>query len=123
MLRPIRVVIVDDSTLMRQMLKHVLDSDRDIEVVGSAGDPFEAREVIKTANPDVVTLDVEMPKMDGIAFLEKIMTLRPMPVIMVSSLTRPVPRPRFRPWNSGPSIMSPNPPALTGWDSSGCAKS
>ncbi|MGI9419064.1 MAG: protein-glutamate methylesterase/protein-glutamine glutaminase [Geminicoccaceae bacterium] len=86
--RPIRVVVVDDSALMRQMLRSVLGSDPDIEVVGAAPDPLSARQMIKDFDPDVVTLDVEMPKMDGLAFLEKIMTLRPMPVIMVSSLTK-----------------------------------
>lgn len=81
-------MIVDDSALMRQMLRSVLDGDPDIEVVGAAPDPFCARQMIKDLNPDVITLDVEMPKMDGLTFLEKIMTLRPMPVIMVSSLTK-----------------------------------
>ena len=83
----IRVLVVDDSALMRQMLRSILDGDPEIEVIGTAPDPLSARQMIKDLNPDVVTLDVEMPKMDGIAFLEKIMTLRPMPVIMVSSLT------------------------------------
>ncbi len=86
--RPIRVVIVDDSSLMREMLKAVIAQEPGIEVAGVARDPFEAREVIKRTNPDVVTLDIEMPRMDGLSFLEKIMTLRPTPVIMVSSLTQ-----------------------------------
>lgn len=86
--RPIRVVIVDDSALMREMLKDILTHEPGIEVAGVARDAFEARQVIKVANPDVVTLDVEMPGMDGLSFLEKIMTLRPTPVIMISSLTR-----------------------------------
>ncbi|KAA0598105.1 two-component system chemotaxis response regulator CheB [Azospirillum lipoferum] len=85
--RPIRVVIVDDSALMREMLKDILTHEAGMEVAGVARDAFEAREVIKATNPDVITLDVEMPKMDGLSFLEKIMTLRPTPVIMVSSLT------------------------------------
>ncbi|MBI5165517.1 MAG: chemotaxis response regulator protein-glutamate methylesterase [Magnetospirillum sp.] len=84
---PIRVLIVDDSALMRQMLAAVLESDPAITVVGTAPDPLVAREKIKALNPDVITLDVEMPRMDGLAFLEKLMTLRPMPVVMVSSLT------------------------------------
>ena len=88
MARAIRVVIVDDSALMREMLKDILGREPGIEVVGVARDPFEAREIIKATNPDVITLDVEMPKMDGLSFLEKIMTLRPTPVIMISSLTR-----------------------------------
>ena len=84
---PIRVLIVDDSALMRQILSAILSSDPAIEVIGTAPDPLVAREKIKALNPDVMTLDVEMPGMDGIAFLEKVMTLRPMPVVMVSSLT------------------------------------
>lgn len=86
--RPIRVVIVDDSNLMREMLTSLLADATGVEVVGAARDAYEAREVIKRTNPDVVTLDVEMPRMDGLSFLEKIMTLRPTPVIMVSSLTQ-----------------------------------
>lgn len=83
----IRVLTVDDSALMRQVLATLLAKDREIEVVGSAPDPFIAREKIKALNPDVLTLDVEMPKMDGLTFLEKLMRGHPMPVVMVSSLT------------------------------------
>ena len=83
----IRVLIVDDSALVRQLLTEVLSADPDIEVVGSAADPFIARDRIKQLNPDVLTLDVEMPRMDGLKFLENLMRLRPMPVVMVSSLT------------------------------------
>jgi two-component system chemotaxis response regulator CheB len=83
----IRVLVVDDSALVREMLTTMLNSDPDIEVVGAAPDPFVAREKIKQLNPDVLTLDVEMPHMDGITFLEKLMRLRPMPVVMVSTLT------------------------------------
>jgi two-component system, chemotaxis family, protein-glutamate methylesterase/glutaminase len=83
----IRVLNVDDSALMRQVLASLLAKDPDIEVIGSAPDPFIAREKIKALNPDVLTLDVEMPKMDGLTFLEKLMRGRPMPVVMVSSLT------------------------------------
>lgn len=83
----IRVVTVDDSALMRQVLAQLLSKDPDIEVVGAAPDPYIAREKIKALNPDVITLDVEMPKMDGLTFLEKLMRGRPMPVVMVSSLT------------------------------------
>ncbi|MCI4662765.1 MAG: chemotaxis response regulator protein-glutamate methylesterase [Neomegalonema sp.] len=85
--RNIRALVVDDSLLMRTMLRSALESERDIEVVGAAKEPYEARQMIKDTNPDVVTLDVEMPGMTGLEFLEKIMTLRPMPVVMVSSLT------------------------------------
>jgi two-component system chemotaxis response regulator CheB len=84
----IRVLIVDDSALVRQLLTQMLESDPGIAVVGAAPDPIAAREMIKALNPDVLTLDIEMPRMDGLAFLEKIMTLRPMPVVMVSSLTQ-----------------------------------
>jgi two-component system chemotaxis response regulator CheB len=84
---PVRVLIVDDSALVRQLLTEMLDGDSDIEVVGAARDPFEAREKIKKLNPDVLTLDVEMPRMDGVTFLTNLMRLRPMPVVMVSSLT------------------------------------
>lgn len=86
--RRVRVLIVDDSAVMRQLLSQLLSEDPEIEVVGTAADPFIARERIKALNPDVVTLDVEMPNMDGVTFLRKIMTLRPMPVIMVSTLTQ-----------------------------------
>ncbi|NET71254.1 MAG: chemotaxis response regulator protein-glutamate methylesterase [Sphaerospermopsis sp. SIO1G2] len=84
----IRVLVVDDSPLMQKMFSEMLGSDKQIEVVGVAADPYEAREKIKQLDPDVITLDVEMPKMDGISFLEKIMRLRPMPVVMLSTLTQ-----------------------------------
>jgi two-component system, chemotaxis family, protein-glutamate methylesterase/glutaminase len=83
----IRVLIVDDSALMRQILTELLSQDPGIEVVGTAPDPYIAREKIKALNPDVLTLDVEMPRMDGLTFLEKLMAGHPMPVVMVSSLT------------------------------------
>ncbi len=86
-MEPIRVLVIDDSALVRQLLTKILNRDRRIEVVGTAPDPIVAREKIKQLNPDVLTLDVEMPRMDGITFLEKLMRLRPMPVVMVSSLT------------------------------------
>ncbi len=83
----IKVLIVDDSALIRSLLTDIIDSQSDMEVVGTAPDPLVARERIKALNPDVLTLDVEMPRMDGLVFLEKLMRLRPMPVLMVSSLT------------------------------------
>lgn len=83
----IRVLIVDDSALMRQILTELLSQDQEIEVIGAAPDPYIAREKIKALDPDVLTLDVEMPRMDGLTFLEKLMAGRPMPVVMVSSLT------------------------------------
>jgi len=85
---PIRLLIVDDSALVRKLLTQMLGKDRDIEVVGTAADPYAAREKIKLLNPDVITLDIEMPRMDGLTFLENLMRLRPMPVVMVSSLTQ-----------------------------------
>ena len=84
---PVRVLIVDDSPIMRGLMTRALDKDDGIEVVGTASDPYDARQAIKKLNPDVITLDVEMPKMNGLEFLEKLMRLRPMPVVMVSTLT------------------------------------
>src|SRR5579875_2433498 len=88
MTAPIRALVVDDSAAMRQLLTQILSSDPGIEVVGTAPDPYIARDKIKQLEPDVLTLDVEMPRMDGITFLEKLMRARPMPVVMVSSLTQ-----------------------------------
>jgi two-component system chemotaxis response regulator CheB len=83
----IKVLIVDDSALIRSVMSEIISHQSDMQVVGVAPDPLVARELIKQTNPDVLTLDVEMPKMDGLDFLEKLMRLRPMPVVMVSSLT------------------------------------
>lgn len=85
--RPVRVVVVDDSALVRQVLRELIDAEPDMEVVGVAADPVAAREVIRCTSPDVITLDVEMPRMDGLEFLRRLMRLRPTPVVMVSSLT------------------------------------
>ncbi len=82
-----RVVVVDDSALVRSLLSELINRQSDMECVGAAADPLVAREMIRNLNPDVITLDVEMPKMDGIDFLSKLMRLRPMPVVMVSTLT------------------------------------
>jgi len=82
-----RVLVVDDSNVMRKLICAALSADPELEVVGEAGDPLQAREAIKALNPDVITLDVEMPNMNGIEFLDRIMRLRPMPVVMVSTLT------------------------------------
>ncbi len=82
-----RVLVIDDSAVMRKLLVELINSAPDIEAVGSAPDAHSARDLIKTLNPDVLTLDVQMPKMDGIEFLERLMRLRPMPVVMVSSFT------------------------------------
>jgi len=84
----IKVLIVDDSALVRKVLTEMFSKDTDIEVVGTAQDPLVARTKIKQLNPDVLTLDVEMPRMDGLTFLSNLMRLRPMPVVMVSSLTQ-----------------------------------
>lgn len=86
--KKIRVIVVDDSQFIREMFKTILNSDPGIEVVATADDPLDAREKIKLHNPEVITLDIEMPKMDGIEFLQKIMALRPMPVVMASTLTQ-----------------------------------
>jgi len=82
-----RVVVVDDSALVRSLLTEIINRQPDMECIGSASDPFAAREMIRNLNPDVITLDVEMPRMDGLDFLSKLMRLRPMPVVMVSTLT------------------------------------
>jgi two-component system chemotaxis response regulator CheB len=86
--KKVRALIVDDSTLIRQLFAMLLAQDPEIEVVGSAPDPYVARDMIKSLKPDVITLDVEMPRMDGLSFLRKIMALHPMPVVMVSTLTQ-----------------------------------
>ncbi|MFA6015228.1 MAG: chemotaxis response regulator protein-glutamate methylesterase [Gallionellaceae bacterium] len=85
--KKINVLIIDDSALIRAILTEVIKSFSDLNVVGAASNPLQAREMIKTLNPDVLTLDVEMPQMDGLTFLDKLMRLRPMPVLMISSLT------------------------------------
>lgn len=83
----IKVLVVDDSALIRTLLSEIIGGEADMEVIGTASDPYIARERIKTLNPDVLTLDVEMPRMNGLEFLEKLMRLRPMAVVMVSSVT------------------------------------
>lgn len=83
----IKVLVVDDSKLIRALLMEMINGAPDMEVIGQAEDPFDAREKIKQLNPDVITLDVEMPKMDGLTFLKNLMRLRPMPVVMLSTLT------------------------------------
>ena len=85
--RPVRVLVVDDSALIRQLISGMLEEDPGIRVVGTAADPYIARNKIKQFDPDVLTLDVEMPRMDGLTFLRNLMRLRPMPVVMVSTLT------------------------------------
>jgi len=82
-----RVVVVDDSALVRSLLTEIINRQHDMQCVGAASDPLVAREMIRNLNPDVITLDVEMPRMDGLDFLARLMRLRPMPVVMVSTLT------------------------------------
>lgn len=83
----IRVLIIDDSALVRSLLTEIINREPDLEAIGAAPDPLVAREMIRALNPDVLTLDIEMPKMDGLDFLERLMRLRPTPVVMVSTLT------------------------------------
>jgi two-component system chemotaxis response regulator CheB len=83
----IRVLVIDDSALMRKVLSEIINREPDMEAIGAAPDPLIAREMIRNLNPDVLTLDIEMPRMDGLDFLERLMRLRPMPVVMVSTLT------------------------------------
>jgi two-component system chemotaxis response regulator CheB len=85
--RKIRVIVVDDSALVRSLLAEIINRQHDMECIGTANDPLIAREMIRELNPDVITLDVEMPRMDGIDFLGRLMRLRPMPVLMISTLT------------------------------------
>jgi len=86
-LKLISVLVIDDSALMRKLLTNIINGDPRMEVIGTAEDPYVARDEIKRLNPDVLTLDIEMPKMNGITFLRNLMRLRPMPVVMVSTLT------------------------------------
>lgn len=86
-MKKIRVVVVDDSALVRGLLTEIINREHDMECVGAANDPLIAREMIRDLNPDVITLDIEMPRMDGIDFLARLMRLRPMPVVMISTLT------------------------------------
>jgi len=89
-MRPIRVLVVDDSALFRNMLSQILDSDPMIHVVATAADPYQARDMIIRYEPDVMTLDVEMPRMDGISFLKRLMPQHPIPTVMISSLNSAV---------------------------------
>lgn len=100
-----RVLVVDDSALIRSLLKEIINSEPDMEVAGAAPDPIAARDLIKQTNPDVLTLDVEMPRMDGLDFLARLMRLRPMPVVMVSSLTERGLKSRCAHSSLAPSIL------------------
>ncbi len=105
----IGVLIVDDSAVVRQVLQAQLASDPEIEVMGTAADPLLAMEKMKIRWPDVLVLDVEMPRMDGITFLKKIMAERPTPVVICSTLTEKARRPPWRRSPPAPSPLSPNP--------------
>ena len=87
-MKKVRVLVIDDSASVRQAMTRILSADPEIEVIAAAADPFAAARYIQAEVPDVITLDVEMPHMDGISFLRKIMALRPMPVIMISTMTK-----------------------------------
>ena len=86
-LKKTKVLVVDDSALVRGLLAEIINRQKDMECIGTANDPIIAREMIRELNPDVITLDIEMPRMDGIDFLGRLMRLRPMPVVMISTLT------------------------------------
>ncbi len=86
-MKPISVLVIDDSALIRKLLSEIINAQAGLKVVGVAQDPIVAREMIRSLNPDVITLDVEMPRMDGLEFLDRLMRLRPMPVLMISTLT------------------------------------
>ncbi|HSQ03297.1 MAG TPA: response regulator, partial [Burkholderiales bacterium] len=86
-MKKIGVVVIDDSALIRRILTDIINNEPDMVTLGAAPDPIVAREMIRNVNPDVITLDVEMPRMDGLDFLDRLMRLRPMPVLMVSTLT------------------------------------
>lgn len=109
----IKVLIIDDSAAMCQILHEIINSKKDLEVVGVAHDPLIAREKIKALNPDVLTLDVEMPRMDGLTFLEKLMRLRPTPVVMISSLTEENAEATFRALELGAVDFVTKPRAIT----------
>ena len=101
MTRKIRVLIVDDSASVRQTLTDILASDPEIEVMGTAGDPFVAAQRIQQEVPDVITLDVEMPRMDGITFLRRLMAQRPVPVVICSSLAEAGSETLSQAWEAG----------------------
>ncbi len=105
----IRVLIVDDSAIVRKILSETLSAESDIEVVGTAPDPFIARDKIIALNPDVLTLDIEMPRMDGLTFLKRLMRYHPMPVIVISSLTQASSQPTMEALSSGAVEVLPKP--------------
>ncbi len=105
----IRVLVVDDSAIVRRVLSDVLSGQPDIEVVGTAPDPYVARDKIVALNPDVITLDIEMPRMDGLTFLDRLMVSRPLPVIVISSLTKSSTRSALEAVSRGAVDVMPKP--------------
>jgi len=113
--RKIRVLVVDDSAIVRKILTDALAGEQDLEVAGTAPDPYVARDKILALHPDVLTLDIEMPRMDGLTFLRKLMRHRPMPVIVISSLGQSSCRRPSRRCNSARWRCWPSPGGLTRW--------
>ena len=105
----IRVLIVDDSALVRQTLNSIYAADSELEVIGVAADPFAAAAIMRQTIPDVISLDVEMPRMDGITFLKKIMSQYPIPVVICSALTEKMPKQPSKLWNTGLYPLSKSP--------------
>ena len=115
--RKIKVLIVDDSAIVRKLLAEALAAEADIEGVGMAPDPYVARDKILTLRPDVLTLDVEMPRMDGITFLKKLMWFHPMPVVVISSLGQASSKIALEALQFGAVDVWPSRAALTQWES------
>lgn len=109
MMKKYKLLIVDDSVVIRTFLKELFVGLPDFEIIGTASNPYKARDIMRKDWPDVITLDVEMPRMNGIEFLKKIMRSRPTPVVMISTLTKKEPPLPWKHWRSEPSIISPNP--------------
>lgn len=105
-MKPVRVLIIDDSASVRQAMTAILGEDPDIQVIAAAADPFAAARYIQEEVPDVITLDVEMPRMDGVTFLRKLMSQRPIPVVMCSSLVEEGRKRCCKPWKPGRSTSS-----------------
>src|SRR5664279_83019 len=117
--RRIRVLIVDDSAIVRRILTEALSGEPDIEVVGTAPDPYVARDKILTLKPEVLTLDIEMPRMDGLTFLKKLMHFHPLPVVVISSLAQPSCRAAVQALEWGAVEVLAKPGDRIRWESSG----